>query len=151
MSIDIVKLQVIKDGSVDYGNEHISNSKELAEIGRKFLGDPDREMFLMVCLDTKNKVNALHIVSIGCLTSATIHPREVFKAAILCNSAAIAFIHNHPSGDPTPSPEDIEITLRLLDCAKLFGFQVHDHVILGDGDSYLSLRDNGMMKTKGGS
>lgn len=146
MSIEIVSLQVVKDRSVEYGNEQISNSKELSMIGKKFIGDSDREIFLMACLDTKNKINALHVVSVGCLTSTTIHPREVFKLAILCNAAAIAFVHNHPSGDPTPSQEDVEITYRLMACAKLFGIFVHDHVIIGDGESYLSLRDNGIMK-----
>jgi DNA repair protein RadC len=91
--INVVKLQVIKDRSVDYGIERVQQPRDLAEIGRKFIGDSDREMFVLVCLDTQNHINALNIVSIGCLNSSVVHPREVFKLVVLNNSASIAFIH----------------------------------------------------------
>ena len=146
MAIDIVKLQVIKDGSVYYNHEPISCPKALAEIGKKFIGNCDREMFLLVCLDSRNMINALHVVSIGCLSTAPVHPREVFKAAILCNSAAIALIHNHPSGDTMPSNEDIEVTRRLIKCAELFGIRLHDHVILGERDTFFSFYEKGLLK-----
>jgi len=147
-NISIVKLQVIKEGTLNYGIDHVTCSRELAEIGRKFIGDADREIFVLVCLDNKNRISALHIVSIGCLTSSPVHPREVFKVAILSNAASIAFVHNHPSGDPTPSREDIALTMQLIECARLFGIRTLDHVILGDGESYVSFSDQAMMSVQ---
>jgi DNA repair protein RadC len=144
-NINIVKLQVVKEGTIDYGVENITSSKELAEIGRKVIGNADREMFILVCLDNRHRINALHIVSIGTLTGSPVHPREVFKVAILSNAAAIAFIHNHPSsGDPKPSREDIALTENLVQCAQLLCIRVLDHVILGEDDSYVSFCDQAL-------
>jgi DNA repair protein RadC len=95
-------------------------------------------------MNNKNRLIRYHEVSVGSLTASTVHPREVFKAVILAGSAAFICVHNHPSGDPTPSLEDREITLRLKECADFFGLRLLDHVIVGGGnDRYYSFSDRG--------
>lgn len=102
------------------------------------------EHFVMVCMDTKNKIAGAHIISIGSLDSAIVHPREVFKAALLNNAGAIILAHNHPSGDPEPSKDDIETTQRLVTAGTIMGVKVLDHVIIGDG-RYTSLKEQGII------
>lgn len=92
----------------------------------------DREHFRVILLNTKNQVLAVDTISIGSLNSSLVHPREVFKKAIQCSAAAVILVHNHPSGDPTPSPEDLEITRRLAEAGRLLGIEVLDHIIVGD-------------------
>jgi DNA repair protein RadC len=91
-------------------------------------------------LNTKNVVISMKDVSIGSLNSSIVHPREVFSEAIRKNSASIIVCHNHPSGDPTPSKEDINVTERLKECGKLLGIELLDHLIIGNG-SYISLKE----------
>lgn len=100
----------------------------------------DREHFKAVLLDTKNRVLQIKDISIGSLNSSIVHPRELFKAAIKMSSAAVIVVHNHPSGDPTPSPEDIEITKRLWEGGQLLGIKILDHIIIGD-TNYVSLKE----------
>ena len=137
-NIDIVKIQMVKDGSIEYGKKPISKPQELAELGLKLLKNADREMFILVCLNAKSFVNCIHLVAIGTLDKTVITPREVMKAALLSNAASIAFIHNHPSGDPQPSQEDINLTRTLASCADLFEIRVLDHVIVTDDGRYES-------------
>ena len=138
INIDIVKIQMVRDGSIEYGKKPISGPQELAELGLKFLKNADREMFILVCLNAKNFINCIHLVSIGTLDKTVISPREVMKAALLSNASSIAFIHNHPSGDAEPSPEDVSLTKRLASCADLFEIRVLDHVIVADDGRYES-------------
>ena len=138
INIDIVKIQMVRDGSIEYGKKAICKPEELADLGLKFLKNADREMFILVCLNAKNFVNCIHLVSIGTLDKTVITPREVMKAALLSNAASIAFIHNHPSGDAQPSPEDISLTNTLGKCADLFQIRVLDHVIVADDGRYES-------------
>ena len=138
INIDIVKIQMIRDGSIEYGKKAISKPQELAELGLKLLKNADRENFILVCLNAKNFVNCIHLVSIGTLDRTVITPREVMKAALLSNAASIAFIHNHPSGDAQPSSEDISLTNTLARCADLFEIRVLDHVIVADDGRYES-------------
>ncbi len=79
------------------------------------------------------------------VNSSIVHPREIFKTAILSNAASIIISHNHPSGDPTPSKEDISITTRLKECGKILGIEVLDHVIIGEYDKYLSFKEKGLL------
>ena len=102
----------------------------------------DREQFLVCCLDAKNVCIGVNIVSIGSLTLRIVHPREVFKSAILLNACAIIAVHNHPSGDPTPSLEDRTLTTRLREAGDLLGIRLLDHLILGDNRLY-SFADQG--------
>ena len=104
----------------------------------------DREHFRALCLNTKNQVICLEIVSIGSLNTSIVHPRELFKTAISKSAASIILVHNHPSGDPTPSREDIEVTLRLMEVGKLVGIEVLDHVVIGD-NRFISLKQKALI------
>ena len=113
------------------------------EILRRQLPLEDREVFVAVLIDTRNQVLGINTVSIGSLSSSIVHPREVFKAAILMGAANIILAHNHPSGDPSPSKEDIEITRRLTKAGEILGIEVLDHLILTD-TGFLSLKKEGL-------
>ena len=102
----IVKIKVVKEGSIPYGDNPVTNSANVASLVRRYLDDTDREQFIVLCLDGKHKPVAIHTVSIGSLSMSLVHPREVFKVAITTNSHALILVHNHPSGDPAPSAED---------------------------------------------
>lgn len=114
------------------------------KVANKFIGDYAREVVLVMMLNTKNVVTAVHIAHIGSLNSSIVHPREVFQAAILNNAASIIVAHQHPSGDPTPSREDINVTKRLVEAGTIIGIEVLDHVIVGYG-KYFSLKEKGYM------
>lgn len=104
----------------------------------------DKEYFKVVMLNVKNRVISVENISIGSLNSSIVHPREVFKPAIKRSSAAVILVHNHPSGDTTPSREDIEITRRLVEAGKILGIEVLDHIIFGNSD-YLSFKEKGLL------
>lgn len=103
-----------------------------------------KEMFKAILLDTKNQVIKIVEVSVGSLNSSIVHPREVFSEAIKCGCNSIIFVHNHPSGDPTPSTEDIQTTQRLESAGNILGIKVLDHIVLGDA-RYVSFKDKGIM------
>lgn len=109
----------------------------------RFLQNETKELFLTVHLDGKNRIVAIDVVSIGSLNQSIVHPREVFKTALLTSAAAILLLHNHPSGDPTPSREDLEITRRLKEAGDLLGIRILDHCIIGD--SYMSFVGRGLL------
>jgi DNA repair protein RadC len=109
-----------------------------------YLDGVDREHFVILMLDRKNQIIGINTVSIGSLTASVVHPREVYKPAILSNCAALVLAHNHPSGDPHPSQEDRALTARLVEAGKLLGISVLDHVILGD-KRYFSFADEGVL------
>ncbi|MCK6479120.1 MAG: hypothetical protein L6R43_02900 [Planctomycetes bacterium] len=104
------------------------------------------EQFWTVLLDGKNRVMGECMTSQGSLTASLVHPREVFAPAIKQSAGALVFVHNHPSGDPTPSVEDVEITRRLCAVADLVGIRILDHVVVGDG-SYVSFLERGLLGT----
>jgi len=99
-----------------------------------------QEVFGILILNTTHKIVAVHEISRGTLNASMVHPREVFKPAVLHNAAAIICFHNHPSGEPKPSKEDIETTNRLVEAGKIMGIEVLDHIIVGD-DKYTSLKE----------
>ena len=103
-----------------------------------------KEHFICLFLNIKNHIIAQETLSIGSLNASIVHPREVFRAAIKCSSASIVCVHNHPSGDPTPSSEDILITNRLCEAGKLLGIDVLDHIVIGDG-LFVSLKEQALM------
>jgi DNA repair protein RadC len=103
-----------------------------------------QEVFGILILNTKNKIVAVHEVSRGTLNSSLVCPREVFKPAVLHNAAAIICFHNHPSGDPEPSKEDIRTTKRLVEAGEIMGIKIFDHIIVGD-DGYVSLKERGVV------
>ena len=146
IQIDIVKVQMVKDGTIEYGKKAIRNPQDLAELGMKFLKNADREIFLLVCLNTRNHINCIHVVSIGTVNASLVAPREVFKIALLSNASEVAFIHNHVSGDVEPSEDDLLITRRLAECGKLFDIKLLDHVIVSDDGKYESFMEKGLIK-----
>lgn len=122
----------------------LTTPKAAAAVFTELLADEASEVFAILCLSTKNRVLAFHEVSRGTLDSAPVHPREVYKAALLANAAAIIVCHNHPSGEPSPSPDDIALTHRLVASGELLGIPVLDHVVVGDG-RYYSFKEGGGM------
>jgi DNA repair protein RadC len=143
--IELVSLRMVREKtSILYPDRVIRKPEDAAELFRQFIGDCDRESFCIICLNTKNEPTALHQVSCGTLNASLVHPRETFKLAILSNSASIIAAHNHPSGEPTPSPEDVELTKRLRDSGTLLGIKLLDHIILGD-DKFVSMKERGLM------
>jgi len=103
-----------------------------------------KEHFIVLHLNGKNIFTAMDRVSIGSLNQAVVHPREVFKTALLTSAAAIVLIHNHPSGDPNPSPEDRAITSRLKEAGEIMGIKILDHIVIGN-ETYLSFVERGLM------
>lgn len=130
--------------AVNYDARKTINSpnlvKELAfEIFEANNYNPEKEHFIILMFNTKNKVVGYHLVSMGGLNSTLVHPREIFRTAILHGACSIVLIHNHPSGDITPSNEDIKLTLKLEKAGNIIGIKVLDHVIIGTDDNKNSL------------
>lgn len=111
----------------------ISCVEDVVDIFMERLRYLQKEMFEVLLLDTKGNIISSENISVGDLCSSVVHPRETFKSAIKRSAAAIIFVHNHPSGDPTPSNEDIAITKRLIEAGNILGISVLDHIIIGDG------------------
>ena len=142
--IQIVKIQMIKEKNLMVESKKLSSPKATYEIAKKYLEFADKEHLVLLTLDTKNKITSISTVSVGSLNLSIVHPREVFKTAILANAASIILVHNHPSGDPNPSNEDISITKRIKECSEMLGIELLDHVIIGDED-FISLRVKGII------
>ena len=142
--INVVSIKMVKESSILYDIRRIQAPKDAVEIGKRFLEESDREQLLVCCLDAKNQPTAINVVSVGNLNNSLVHPREVFKSAILSNSASIILFHNHPSGDPTPSKEDTNITERIKESGNILGIKLIDHIIIGD-NSYYSLKEKGII------
>jgi DNA repair protein RadC len=118
----------------------INGPRECAAAMMALLGEEAVEVFGLLCLTTKHRVICWHEVSRGTLDSTIVHPREVFKPAIMSNAAAIVVGHCHPSGDPTPSPDDVMLTHRLVQAGQILGIDVLDHIVVGD-DAYVSFKE----------
>lgn len=140
--VDIVSLKMVRESSILYENRRISSPNEALEVFKTLLENSDREKLVVCCLNTKNEPTNLSIVSVGSLNSSVVHPREVFKTAVMSNAASIIVAHNHPSGDTTPSKEDINITERLKKSGEIIGVALLDHLIVGN-NTYLSLKEDG--------
>jgi DNA repair protein RadC len=106
--------------------------------------DLRHEVFRVALLDAQNRLLRDVVISEGTLSASLVHPREVFKPAILESAASIILLHNHPSGDPAPSQEDVRLTRQLVECARLMDLRIHDHVVIGRG-RYVSLAEKGMI------
>lgn len=143
--INIVSIKMVRESSILYDVRNINSPTEAAELGRRFLDEADREELIVCCLDTKNQPISMSVVSIGSLNTSIVHPREVFKVAILSNAASIILYHNHPSGIADPSKEDISITHRLKEAGKIIGIELIDHIIIGSEGKYCSLKQKGIL------
>lgn len=143
--VDIVSIKMVKEKSIKYETRIISTPNDAQYLFRRFLEDSDREQLIVVSLDTKNQPTTINVASIGSLNSSIVHPREIFKSAILSNANSIIIAHNHPSGDVNPSKEDISITKRLKECGELMGINLIDHIIIGDNNRFISLKEKGII------
>jgi DNA repair protein RadC len=133
------RFKTFKSGEVS----KIKSPKDAVDLIMEEMRYLKEEHLKVIMMNTKNIVISIKDVSIGSLNSSIVHPREVFLEAIKKSSASILICHNHPSGDPTPSTEDIQITKRLIECGKLLGIDILDHLIIGDG-RYISLKEKGI-------
>ncbi len=123
----------------------VSTPEDVVELCAQQLRGLDREHFWCLALNTKNRLLRMSEVSVGSLNASIVHPRELFKDAVRSSAASVVVVHNHPSGDPTPSGADIQLTRRLVKAGDVLGIEVLDHVVIGDGGAFSSLRDLGHM------
>ena len=145
MEIDIVSVRLKKEGTLYDVLPKIETSEVAAAVFSDFLSEIDREVVAMLTLNQRRKPINLSVISMGTLTESPVHPREVFKTAILSNAAGIIIAHNHPSGDVEPSDKDMIITERLQEAGKLLGIELMDHIIIGGRSEYYSFQENGMI------
>ena len=121
----------------------VKTPEDVAGLVRSRLKGKKKEYFLALLLDTRNQLIRVAEISVGSLDSSVVHPREVFKEAVLASAASVIFVHNHPSGDPEASEDDIKLSKRLAEAGELMGIDVLDHIIIGD-KKYLSLKREGL-------
>ena len=138
------KITLVREGSCSTTHNIIRTPEDVAAIMSPEYENAAVEIAYMLSLDTKNKVIGVFTISTGSLNASIIHPRDVFQRAILSNAASVILVHNHPSGDPTPSSEDIELTRKLVEAGKLLDIAVLDHVVIGEG-RYESLKERGVI------
>lgn len=144
-ALPIFRVQLVREGELPLTERpQITQPGDVARIFRDFLGDRDREVFAILMLDVKNRLLGLNVVSIGILDCSLVHPRECFKPAIVIGAAAILLCHTHPSGDVTISEEDKVVTRRLMEAGKLLGIEVLDHLVIGEGNRYSSMKKQGL-------
>src|SRR5467141_1241313 len=135
-SVPIYKVTLVREGRLPCYHKQIRSSADAGALLHTYLADVDREYFVVLMLDQKHKVIGINTISVGSLTASIVHPREVFKVAILANCASIIIGHNHPSGNCQPSREDRALTQRLVEAGKLLGISVLDHIIIGGEGKY---------------
>lgn len=142
------ELRLVRERRAGYPTPRTSlpNSEAVVRAFRAHFAALDREQVLVVLLDTKNKPLGFHVVSTGTLNASLVHPRELFKIAIVASAASVIVLHNHPSGDPLPSREDYEITQRLVAAGKLLGISLVDSIVVGEDDNYFSFADAGRLE-----
>ncbi|WP_251029043.1 RadC family protein [Bacillus sp. ISL-40] len=147
MSIfEVVRIkQEIRESSEPFAQYVIRSPEDAQKLAASYIADEDREVLLVMMLNTKNQVVGLHRAHVGSLNASIVHPREVMKCAILNNAASIIVSHQHPSGDPTPSKEDIEVTKRLAEAGRILGIEVLDHVIVSHTGKHVSLKEKGYL------
>ena len=128
------RFQVIREKTFKVESKHIGGSEDAKAFFQQWFDElgEDREVFAVATLNTKNVITAVQVVTMGTLDASLVHPRETFRLAVHNNASSIIVAHNHPSGDPTPSREDRQVTTRLTDAGKLLGIDVLDHIIVGD-------------------
>ncbi len=144
MRIPIYHVELVREASVNAPTQQVQSPAKACDILRSFIGESDREHFVVLLLDTRNRAIGINTVSIGHLNANVVHPREVMKPAILSSAAGIILCHNHPSGDPDPSREDLAITTCLKQAGELLGIAVLDHIVLGEG-RFVSLKERGCL------
>ena len=145
MDISVFRLSLIKDRVIPYTTASlILTPLQVYELIKEYLQGTDREQFIALFLDSRSEVIGINTVSVGTLTESLVHPREVFKGAILANAASIIIAHNHPSGEALASEADISVTQKLKEAGRILGIPVEDHVIVGE-DRPFSFRQHGLL------
>ena len=134
--------EVVRDDAPEWVSMRFTKPEQVYEMFRD-LRRETKEHFVVLHLDGKNRIVCIDHISLGSLNQSIVHPREVFKTALLSSAAALILIHNHPTGDPSPSREDMEITRRLKEAGELLGITVLDHIVIGE--RYLSFSESGML------
>ncbi|MED1203500.1 JAB domain-containing protein [Heyndrickxia acidicola] len=137
--------QEIKESNAPFTVYTITSPGDAHTLAASYIAEEDREVFLVMMLNTKNQVVGLHRAHVGSLNASIVHPRDVMKSAILNNAASIIVSHQHPSGDTIPSKEDIEVTRRLAEAGRILGIQVLDHVIVSQTGNHTSLKEKGYL------
>lgn len=148
--LKVVSIRLVDDPPL-FSKKPLLTSADAVEVIGEELQKYDRELFCILNLRTNGQIINMNIVSTGTLNTALVHPREVFKSAILSNASDIILIHNHPSGNCTPSSLDTQITENLRKCGELLGIPVKDHIIIGSEKTYYSFVENGLLKQTGKS
>lgn len=123
----------------------VSTAEDVATLCGPQMRGLDREHFWALALNTKNQLLRMVEVSVGSLNASIVHPRELYKEAVRLSAASVVVVHNHPSGDPTPSGADLQLTRRLARAGEVLGIELLDHVVIGDGGAHVSLRDIGAL------
>ena len=122
----------------------ITSPQSVVKAVRARIKDKAKEHFMLIILNTRNKVTSINNVSVGTLNASLVHPREVFRDAIRQSASSVVLAHNHPSGNETPSEEDLKITKRLVEAGKIIGIEVLDHIIIGK-DGFCSFKEKGLL------
>lgn len=143
-SLDIVSVRLVRDRSI-MAEDPIETAEDAIRLIGRYFRDFDREVVGLLCMDTKNKPVNMSVISIGAVDNCFVHPRELFKPAILSNASFMIMMHNHPSGNPSPSQLDIQVTDRVNKIANMMGIPLLDHIIVGGsvmGENYYSFAQN---------
>jgi DNA repair protein RadC len=138
----LLKVKVVRQGTANYAPAGFARAEDIYARMKPYFSELGSEEFWVLLCDVKNQVTGSAMVSRGTLDASLVHPREVFRLAIAGNAANVVFVHNHPSGDPEPSAEDVTLTERLVEAGRLLGIPVLDHIIIGD-TNYVSLAERG--------
>ena len=141
----------ISEAKVDYmvkDAPRIITPEDAANQG-ECIKNSDTEAFVVLTMDSKNNLRSADVITMGLIDASLVHPREVFRLAVIKNAASIVLMHNHPSGDPTPSVDDIRITKQMVEAGRILDIKVLDHIIIGSGDNdskFISLREEGIVR-----
>ncbi len=139
-------LKVIRECPYDVvGGIQITKPSETYPLLEDLLKGEEKEHFYSILLNTRSEIQGVDLVSVGSLNASLVHPREVFRLPVICAAASIIVAHNHPSGSPTPSSADIDLTERLVKAGEIMGIELLDHIVYGDPGHFMSLREGGVM------
>ena len=143
----MIKVKSLEVREIEYSYDKrpkISGMDDVIKTVKPMIADQNKEFFIALYLNTKNGIIKQEVVSVGSLSANVVHPREVFRTACVVSASSIIVAHNHPSGDPAPSREDIELTKKLAEAGKIMGIELLDHVILGQDRNY-GFQENGLL------
>lgn len=142
--VNIYKCTLVREKSVLYDGA-CNRPDAIAQIAIDMISDSCDEQFIAFALNNRGYLAGVHPISIGTTNSCIVEPRSVFRPCILNNATGIVVAHNHPTGDTTPSEEDIATTTRLIECGNILGIPVYDHIIVGFGGTYTSFHERGLI------